>query len=63
MTRHSVILKVANLRDGSRGPDTMYVVDLFEDNQFVGRRELPNKSQHYAQDVSENWDNGIIQEP
>lgn len=45
---------------GLRGPDTMYVVDLYEDNVLVERRELPNKNYYYAMDVSENWDNGII---
>lgn len=40
--------------------DKMYVVDLYEDGVLIESRKLPNKSYHYAFDVSENWDNGII---
>jgi hypothetical protein len=46
---------------GSDGPDTMYVVDLLENGQVVESRKLPGKSSSYAQDVVENWENGIIQ--
>lgn len=44
----------------SNGPDTMYVVDLYEDNKLIESRKLPGKSKYYAEDVSENWDTGII---
>lgn len=40
---------------------TMFVVDLFENDQLVQTRELPGKSRHYAQDVVENWESGLIQ--
>lgn len=40
--------------------DVMYVVDLYEDGKLIESRKLPGKSRHYAVDVSENWDNGII---
>lgn len=40
--------------------DIMYVVELYEDGELVEMRALPNKSIHYANDVSENWNNGII---
>ena len=40
--------------------DVMYVVELYEDGELVEMRALPNKSIHYANDVSENWNNGII---
>ena len=43
-----------------REKDKMYVVDLYEDDVLIESRKLPNKSIHYAQDVSDNWDNGII---
>ena len=45
---------------GSEGPDSMFVVDLFENNQLVQTRELPGKSQSYARDVAENWNSGLI---
>lgn len=41
--------------------DTMYVVDLYEDGKLVQVRDLPGKSRHYAQDVAENWETGVIQ--
>jgi hypothetical protein len=43
-----------------RETDVMYVVDMYEDGVLVERRKLPNKSVHYANEVSENWNNGII---
>jgi len=46
---------------GSGGPDTMFVVDLIENGQVVESRKLPGKSESYAMDVVENWENGIIQ--
>lgn len=49
--RHSVIRK-----DGD-----VYVVDLFEDNKLVESRRLEGKSIHFAEDVSHNWDTGLIQ--
>ena len=42
------------------GPDTMYVVDLWEGDRLVEQRELPGKSSYYAREVSENWNNGLI---
>ena len=33
---------------GYLGPDSMYVVDLYEDSIKVGFIELPNKSKYYA---------------
>lgn len=50
-----------NNESGSRGPDTMYIVDLLENGQVVESRKLPGKSESYARDVVENWENGIIQ--
>lgn len=38
----------------------MYVVELYEDGVLVETRELPNKSLDYANDVEENWLNGVI---
>ena len=64
MSNRSSIIRnvpaVGSNQSGSAGPDTMYVVDLYLDNSLVETRNLPGKSIHYANDVSENWDNGII---
>ena len=43
------------------GPDTIYVVDLWEGDTLIEARELPGKNSYYAKDVAENWENGIIQ--
>lgn len=61
--RYSKIRRVAVVGSnvtGSAGPDTMYVVDLYENEQLIESRELPGKSIYYAEDVSENWDTGLI---
>ena len=60
--RNSVIRQVpvkGKIRE-SNGPDRMYVVDLWEDDVLIEQRKLPGKSVHYARDVSENWNNGLI---
>lgn len=62
--RTSSIRKVPNIganESGSGGPDSMYVVDLIENGTVVETRKLPGKSESYANDVRENWENGIIQ--
>lgn len=41
--------------------DSMYVVHLYEDSKLVQTRELPGKSLHYAEDLAENWETGVIQ--
>jgi hypothetical protein len=41
--------------------DSMYVVHLYENEKLVQTRELPGKSLHYAEDLAENWESGIIQ--
>jgi hypothetical protein len=43
------------------GGDSVYVVDLYENDKLVQVRNLPGKSRSYAEDVAENWDSGIIQ--
>lgn len=58
--RTATIRKVPYAGNGSRGPDTTYVVDLIEDQKLIETRELPGKSLYYAEDVAENWENGII---
>lgn len=58
--RIAKIRKVKYISEGSSGPDTTYVVDMFEDELLLESRTLLNKSIHYANDVAENWENGII---
>ena len=60
MARNARIRKVEYVGNGTRGPDTAYVVDMFDGDTMVESRTLPNKSIHYAEDVVENWENGII---
>lgn len=60
MSRKSVIRKTTYSSEDLRGPDTTYVVDLFENEKLVESREIPGKSIYYANDVAENWENGII---
>lgn len=59
--RTSQIRRVLTSDTALAGGDTMFVVDLYENGKLVQCRELPGKSRHYAEDVAENWQNGIIQ--
>ena len=43
--------------------EQMYVVDLWENGKLIETRQLPGKSKRYAEDVEENWLNGIITTP
>ena len=54
------IRKTIYAGNGSSGPDTVFVVDLFEGNKLMESRQLLGKSIHYAEDVAENWESGII---
>lgn len=58
--RHSIVRLKPYVGNGTRGPDTMYVVELYENQKLIEERELPGKSKHFADSVSENWDGGII---
>lgn len=58
--RHSVIRQVPFIANGNNGPDTLYVVDIYEDGKKVGTNEFPGKSIHYAESFARNWDNGIV---
>ena len=60
MSRKAVIRRVPYGAEGARGPDMTYTVDLYENNKLIESRQLPNKSLYYAEDVAENWENGII---
>jgi hypothetical protein len=37
-----------------------YEVEFFENKQVVGQRSLTHQSVHYAEDLCENWVEGII---
>lgn len=58
--RRSSIRRVATNHPDAEG-DSMYVVDLYENERLVQSRELPGKNKYYAEDVSENWNSGLIQ--
>lgn len=60
MNRQSNVRRVVTSE--GQTPDTIFVVDMYENGVLVESRELPNKSIHYANDVAENWKNGIIQQ-
>jgi hypothetical protein len=57
--RHSEIRRVPSPQTQS---GEMFVVDLWEDGKLVQTRELPEHNYYYAQDLSENWDTGVIQQ-
>lgn len=40
--------------------EEMYVVDLYENGKLIQTRELPGKSEWYAEDLAENWNKGYI---
>lgn len=40
--------------------DQIFTVDLYENDELVASIKLPNNSIHYAQDVAENWKEGLI---
>jgi len=58
--RHSAIRKVPFFGNGSNGPDTMYVVDFYEDDKQVGTAEYPGKSIYFVEAAARNWDQGIL---
>jgi hypothetical protein len=58
--RSSVIRQQAYNTNGSEGPDTCYVVDMYENELLVETRELPGKSIYYAEACARNWDKGTI---
>jgi hypothetical protein len=56
MFRHSKIKMVGYCDQGNAGPDTAYVVEMFEDDTLVESRILPGKDKCYAEDLAENWE-------
>lgn len=63
MTRRSSVIRQQPYNSsGSKGPDTCYVVEMYENELLIETRELPGKSLYYAEDCARNWDNGIIKD-
>lgn len=60
--REAVIKSIPNYSEGSKGPDVVYMVELYIDNNHYGTMDVRDKSIHYANDVVENWENGILGE-
>jgi len=56
--RKAEIANVSFLRGNT---EDMFCVYLYENNELLEVRPLKGKSIHYAYDVAENWENGIIQ--
>ena len=52
--------RTSEIRTVSNDHSDMLVVDLFQDSVLMETRELPGKNIYYANDVAENWENGII---
>lgn len=58
----ATIRKQPNWSSDSKGPDVSTVVDLFIDNEKYGEIDVSTHSYRYAEDVAENWENGILRE-
>jgi hypothetical protein len=41
---------------------TGYIVHLLKNGNAFGKIDVRDKSIHYAQDVAENWENGILKD-
>lgn len=61
MSNRKSQIRLVVTNDPVIGGDSVYVVDLYENDKLVQVRNLPGKSRSYAEDVAENWDSGIIQ--
>lgn len=62
MRKSSIIRQQPYYANGSQGPDTCYVVEMYENDKLVETRELPGKSFYYAESCARNWDKGIIED-
>lgn len=52
--------EIANVSFLRANEEDMYCVYLYENDVLMEIRPLKGKSIHYAEDVVENWENGII---
>lgn len=60
MNRSSAIETIEMNMGDEIGIIQMFTVHMYEDDKLVESRTLPNYNIHYAEDVAENWENGII---
>ena len=58
MSRNSSIRMKQVFNGGTKGHDTMYIVELWDGDSLIETRELPGKSIHYAESLAENWTEG-----
>lgn len=56
------IRKQPNWKNDSNGPDMFTVVDLYIDGDKYGEVDVTSHSYRYAEDVAENWENGVLRE-
>ena len=56
------IRKEPKLTNDSKGSDVFKLVNLYIDGELFGTIDVPNIVPHYANDVVENWQNGILGE-
>lgn len=56
------IRRMQNISDDMRGPDILFFVDLYKNNEYFGTINTTNKSIYYAEDVATNWQQGILGE-
>lgn len=55
-----MIRRQMNPGDFRKGPDIFKFVDLYIDEKLYGTIDVSSKSSIYAEDVVENWENGIL---
>ena len=52
--------EIANVSFLRGNTEDMFCVYLYENDVLIEIRPLKGKSIHYAEDVVENWENGLI---
>jgi hypothetical protein len=58
--KEAVVRSIPNYSNGSKGPDVTFYVDLYKDKDLFGMVDAKGHSRHYAEDIAENWENGIL---
>ena len=58
MSRNSSIRMKQVFNNGTKGPDTMYIVELWDGDSLIETLELPGKSIHYAESLAITWTEG-----
>jgi len=62
MNRTATIRTIPYAGFGAEGPDTVRVVDFYENGVKKNTFEYPEKSIHFVESVVENWCAGILNE-